>query len=104
MPETGNDAHMVSIKGLDKIEVLRALYAHARPLGMGALQYVAGPLDKSEAEQLLNQMHYFDYVKGRIMKVSLKGDEFSPSLYDRDNGDGAAQRAISELRTISEAA
>jgi len=28
------------------------------------------------------------------MKVDLSGDEFDPRMYDRDNGQGAALRAI----------
>jgi hypothetical protein len=38
------------------------------------------------------------YLKGRVMKVDLSGDSFGPWLYDRDNGDGAAERVIAELR------
>lgn len=37
---------------------------------------------------------YFDYLQGRVMKVDLAGDELDPRLYDRDNGEGAARRAI----------
>ena len=33
-----------------------------------------------------------------IMKVNLSGDEFDGWLYDRDNGEGAAQKAIDKLR------
>jgi hypothetical protein len=32
------------------------------------------------------------------MKVHIGGDEFDPWGYDRDNGDGAAQRVIDTLR------
>lgn len=41
---------------------------------------------------------YFDYLYGRVMKVNITHDEFDPWLYDRDNGNGAAQRAIDNLR------
>lgn len=37
---------------------------------------------------------YFDYLKGRVMKVSISGDSLDPRLYDRDNGQGAAARAL----------
>jgi hypothetical protein len=40
---------------------------------------------------------YFDYLQGRVMKVSLEGDELDARLYDRDNGEGAAAEAISAL-------
>jgi len=31
------------------------------------------------------------------MKVNLSGNELDPKLYDRDNGEGAAERAILTL-------
>ena len=53
----------------------------------------------AEAEEILNQTTYFDYLKGRVMKVDLSSDDsFEEWLYDRDNGKGAAQRVIDSLR------
>lgn len=95
---------MVSIKGLDKVEVLRALYDRARPLGMGFLSHTPGPMSRAEAETELTNGWYLDYIRGRVMKVNLKGDEFDPNLYDRDNGRGAAEAAIASLRQQSAAA
>jgi len=45
----------------------------------------------------LKNNEYFDYLYGKIMKVNLSGDEFSPTLYDRDNGEGSAFKAIKHL-------
>ena len=44
---------MVSIQGLDKAEVLRALYAHSRPLGTGALHFIPGPMSRSVTDSAL---------------------------------------------------
>lgn len=41
-----------------------------------------------------NPSLYFDYVNGRPLKVDLSGDEFDPYLYDRDNGEGVADKAM----------
>lgn len=41
---------------------------------------------------------YFDYLKGRVMKVDLSKDEIETAMYDRDNGQGAAEIVINELR------
>ena len=90
--------NMVSIKGLDKAEVLCALYDRARPLGMGLLHYNPQPMTRAEAMDLLSKTQYFDYVRGRVMKVNLSNDEFDTWLFDRDNGDGAAESVISALR------
>lgn len=95
-------ANTISIQGLDKAEVLAALYNNARPQGMGFLQYTPEPMGSEEAGQLLTRTTYFDYLKGRVMKVSLDGDEFDPYLYDRDNGQGSAQRVIDELRATGD--
>lgn len=89
---------MINITGLSKAAVLKALYDNAKPLGMGFLHYNPKPMELAEAEELLIHSHYFDYVHGRVMKVDLKYDTFNPWLYDRDNGEGAAERVITLLR------
>lgn len=94
---------MVDIKGLNKAEVLAALYNNSKPLGLGFLHFDPTEMTKDEAAKLLEQTTYFDYIKGRVMKVDLSSDEgFEEWLYDRDNGNGAAQRVIDELRRSKE--
>lgn len=94
---------MVNTKGLSKAAVLAALYNASRPLGMGFFQFDPAPMAEEEAAELLENMKpnaYFDYLKGRVMKVDLKNDDgFEEWLYDRDNGAGAAQRAIDSIRS-----
>jgi len=90
---------MIDIRGLDKAEVLAALYNASRPQGMGLLHFDPKPMTKDEAAALLKDGAYFDYVKGRVMKVSLQTDDLEERLYDRDNGTGAAFRALEELLT-----
>ncbi len=50
------------------------------------------------ARTLLKSHTYFDYLAGRVMKIDLSGDELDPRLYDRDLGQGAAERTIDALR------
>ncbi len=86
---------MISIKGLNKAKVLAALYNASKPLGLGILQYDPKDMSEKEAAELLKGQFYFDYLKGRVMKVDLSSDEeFDEGLYDRDNGIGAAKEAI----------
>ncbi len=89
---------MISLKGLDKAAVLKALYNASKPQGLGIMRFDAASMTVPEARSLLGGAktpgRYFDYLKGRVMKVDLSGDELDPWLYDRDNGEGAAQRAI----------
>jgi hypothetical protein len=88
----------ISLEGLDKGEVLAALYNASRPLGMGFLHYDPKPMTAEEGAGILATSLYFDYLRGRVMKIDLSGDELEVWLYDRDNGEGAAARVIEELR------
>lgn len=92
----------VNISGLTRAAVLAALYNASRPQGMGFLQYTPKPMTEAEAGELLAESGprpYFDYLQGRVMKIGLDNEtELDAGLYDRDNGAGAAQRAIDALR------
>lgn len=88
----------IDISKLDKAEVLAALYNNSRQQGMGFLNPRGRePLTKEQAAELLKEGTYFDYLAGRVMKVELSGDTLDPWFYDRDNGTGAASRAIESL-------
>lgn len=94
---------LIDLKGLDKAAVLAALYNAAKPQGMGFLHYDPKPMDVEEAKEILSRGCFdFDYLKGRVMKVDLSGETLDPRLYDRDNGEGAAQQAIDSLRTTQD--
>ncbi len=87
----------INIKGLEKWEVFKALYDNAQPLGMGWLQFVPGNISEEEAKQAVEQYIYFDYYRGRVMKVDITGDELDTARYDYDNGTGAAEQALQPL-------
>ncbi len=93
----GTEMAMISLAGLDKAAVLAALYNASRPQGMGFMHYDPKPMTVDEAQRI-GADRYFDYLKGRVMKVDLSGDNLDPYLYDRDNGQGAAEKAINALR------
>ena len=85
--------------------LLQCLYCRARVQGLGILHSTSGPLTADEIEEYLADMpQYFDYLKGRVMKVEINGKELSPMLYDRDNGPGEAARAVEDARKIMEEA
>lgn len=88
---------MVDITGLDKAEVLKALYDASHLQGLGFLQAVS-EFTVEDARELLEDQTYFDYLHGRVLKVNLEDDEFDERLFDRDCGKGAAQDAIDELK------
>lgn len=90
----------MKIEGLNKAEVLAALYNNAKVQGMGFLQADNKQMTTEEAKTILDESDdkYFDYLKGRVMKIRIAGDEINTRLYNRDNGDGAAERVIGKLQ------
>lgn len=92
------DKEMVDIKGLDKAEVLVALWNNSCEVGL-SFNPSGKPLTVKKARKIIKGQYYrFDYCEGRLIKCDLSGDKFDPWLYDRENGPGAAQRAIDALR------
>lgn len=88
----------INISSMNKAAVLAALYNRSSPLGSGFFVATPGDMSNEEAKELLDSGEtYFDYLKGRVMKVDLSGDELRTHLYDRDNGEGAAASALSKL-------
>ena len=92
---------IISIQGLDKAEVLAALY-HQATLWEGAIvveppfQHVAPePLTVAAAREILDRSGgVVGAVNGKSLQVSLEGDLLDPARYDRSNGKGTAARAI----------
>jgi hypothetical protein len=90
----------VDISGLDKAEVLAALYNHANPQGRGLLKFDSNSMTVEEARQILASGQIcFDYLRGRVMKIDLSKKFLDTRLYDRDNGPFAAENAILEELT-----
>lgn len=94
---------MISIKGLNKAEVLKELYNNSKVQGLGFLQATGKEMTTQEAQDLLKQTTYFNYLHGKVMKVDLSSDEeFEERLYDRDNGIGKAEGVINNLKRKEE--
>ena len=94
----------INMKNMDKIEILRRLYDNAKPQGMGFLHFTPEKMTTEEANTLYNSSRdrYFDYVKGRVMKIDLNGDVLDTWLYDRDNGEGSAEYVLKDMVGFSE--
>ncbi len=92
-----------SIKGINKAVLLAALFNASKQLGLGFLDLRgAVPMSEEEAaaELAANPSMYFDYLRGRVMKVTLLGDKMETALYNRDNGPGAAERVIESINNL----
>lgn len=90
----------LSLRGLDKRAVLAALYNAASPGGAQSLGWLAhqpGGMTLDEAASWLEGQQDFDYLQGRCLKVDLSGETLDPWRYDRDYGQGAAERVLAHL-------
>jgi len=95
-------SNAIDITGLDKAEVLAALFNASEQQGMGLLQ-IAGvlPMTVEDAKGCIADGDLdWDYLHGRVMKVDLSEDILRVGLYDRDNGQGAAAKALEPLLLI----
>lgn len=87
----------MDISKMDKAEVLATLFNNSRPLGMGMLHYKNRNMNVDEAREILKTQTDFDYLEGRVMKIDLSGNELRTGLYNRDNGENAAEKALAVL-------
>ena len=92
---------IVSIKGLTREQALCALFNAARTQGMGKVEYnPLHHLNEVHAGLILCASSYIDYLEGRVIKTEfpVKAETLDVTLYDRDNGEGAAGQAIDQYR------
>lgn len=97
-----DDGKFIDISKMSKAEALMRLYnggfndVNHGPFA-GALQRLLPPMTLEEAQAIIAEHGanlYFDYVNAKALKVDLSGDTLDPRWYDRDNGRGAAARAL----------
>ena len=97
----------MNIHGLDLSSVLAALYNAASSGGLGLGQYDPAPMTTKEANQLLKKFGarpYFDFIRGRSMKIGLGDEEINTKWYNVYNGAEAAESAIAILRETGDPA
>ena len=93
--------NIIDISSKNKAKVLAALWNNSKQQGMGFMDISGASsvaMTTEDAEELLRERTYFDYLRGRVMKIDLSTDELRPGLYDRDNGEGAAAAAIAGIK------
>jgi len=89
----------MDIKGMNKAEVLLALYQGSYMQGMSFLGFPGKEPTVEDCQTRLDMSTYIDYFFGRIIKCELKGDFVDFRLYDRDCGYGAGELAVLEYFT-----
>ncbi len=95
----------LSYAGIDEAVLIHALYHGTQALGLGQLHDMPDltvEQVRADLERQLEQTSrlYIDYYRGRPFKTHIDtvAKTFTTRLYDRDAGDGAAERVLSTLR------
>ncbi len=91
----------MNIEGIDKATLLAALFNGSKQQGMGFMdKRGADAMTVEQAQQELDGMAprlYFDYLYGRVLKIDIRGDDLNTRLYNRDNGEGAAEAIVAAV-------
>ncbi len=99
MEEKDKKKTIVDISGLDKEELIEALWESSRIAPFFGPYGVGPRLDREEIERVLaSEDKDFDYLSGRVMKVHFRSDKVNPEGYDRDNGPGEFKEVVDALR------
>jgi hypothetical protein len=91
----------IDIKGLDKAELLSALFNAATPVGKGFESAIKGyvmTVEFASIAVVAAGVERIDYLKGVPLKLVISGDELDPFLYDRDHGEGRAAMIVECLK------
>ena len=95
----------IDIRGLDKAKVLKTLWDHSHVqeksyLSRQRVDDSGFTIEMAQREIDCCKDHrlQFYYVYGHVIKCDITDDEFDPWLYDEACGEGAAQKAINDLR------
>ena len=90
----------VDISGIDKHQLLQALWTRSKPATFfGQSGRVPPDFNLTVAKSQLSNDGYADYICGRAIKTNIyQEDIVDPYLYDRDAGEGAFQEVVDSLR------
>lgn len=91
----------VDVTGIDRKELLRALWENSKPAAFLVMNNMVAPFDMDEAVRSARPgTGYVDYACGRLIKAEIftEDNEIDPRGYDRDYGEGAFQRVVNSLK------
>lgn len=89
----------VDVSGIGKVHLLRALWAKSQVSAWCQIHDVYEDFDERAAKKAFAESEgSIGYFCGRVIKCNLKGDSVDPWGYDRDNGKGAFQKVVTEIR------
>jgi hypothetical protein len=92
---------MVDVTGIDRKELLQALWENAKPAGFFTMASVPSHIfDIQSAMKAIRFETFVDYACGRSIKAEIFTEEnrIDPNWYDLDYGKGAFQKVVDTLR------
>lgn len=93
---------MINIEGLNKAEVLSELYNNCKVVLPDSVASIFNTVTVGECVNILKNNSKFSKILGKSIPVDFTSDiEFNEELYDKENGEGSAQRIVDELRNKS---
>lgn len=90
-------SNSIDIQGLNKVDLLEALWEGSKT--QGYLSGIEVKFNRKEASEAV--LKSIDYFCGKPIKCDLSNDSFDPWLYDRDVGKGKAAKIVQDLRNKS---
>lgn len=97
---TIDEEKVIDIKGIDKVELLNALWLNSKPASFYRASGTLPPdFDKEKAETAVYR--YIDYFCGHAIKTDISGDTASTYLYDRDTRPGRFRDIVDAIRTTT---
>jgi hypothetical protein len=95
----------MNIKGLNKAEILLALWRGSHEQGLSRLgSFDREPTLEECKQEVERPGNYVDYFAGRVIKCNFSTDELDLCGYDRDCGNGAGDKIIAKLKIATAAA
>jgi hypothetical protein len=89
----------IDITGIPKEALKRALWENSKVASFFRMNSEIPPeYNKNQAIEAVNNKKGIDYFCGRVIKTNLSLDNVSPWGYDRDNGAGAFQRIVDDVK------
>lgn len=86
----------INISGINKTDLLKALWTKSRVASFFALGRLPAPL-YNEVLARDAVFDYIDYFQGRVIKSDLSGNTVNPEGYDRDNGEGSFKKIVDSV-------
>lgn len=97
---------MIDIARIPKAVLLMELFNAMPPAESGPYRGVKMTMTRKRAMKFIKSRRAyqdrfpfeFRELEGRLIEIDITTGEFDPWLYNRDNGEGVAERVVKELR------